>query len=83
VLKHLKNTLISTTDRDLFLLSATASQIHDLVSKFPRVQIISRANTTAKTITELLNFFHPEDQVDVYVIADPVDSMLIKLAYNN
>lgn len=83
MLHHIKNTLITTGDQDLFLFRGTPRRILELAERFPDTVVVLRYNTTIDDISEIVDEYPAGEMIDVYVISEPRDSLLIKLAYNS
>ena len=79
VVTHIKNTLISAGDRQLFTAYTTRTELEKFIAAFPDTKIFVHSDCKSSDKNELLANIY--GQTDVYIIASVKDSMLIKIAY--
>ena len=80
-LQHIKNTLITDQELDLFLMVDRGYIIAQLLSEYPNTVAISRKNSTEINIIDQITQ-DSDAYYSVYLLVDPRDAVIIKLSYN-
>ena len=81
VVTHIKNTLISTGDSQLFTACTNKIELTKFAEAFPDTKIFVHDDCKSDNQHQLiLNLYN---ETDVYIVASLKDSMLIKIAYPN
>lgn len=80
-LQHIRNTLITDQELDLFLMVDRGYVIVQLLSEYPNTIAISRKNSTEIDIVDQIAQ-DVNSHYSVYLLVDPRDAVIIKLSYN-
>lgn len=79
VVMHIKDTLINAGDNYLFTATANQQDLIAFVKSFPDTKILLHGDCKSQSLQEMVDNMNSLD--GIYIIADPKDAMLIKIAY--
>ena len=76
---HIKNTLINSGDNYLFTATTNQQDLIRFIESFPDTKILIHGDCKSQSTVELVDNMNSLD--GIYIIAEPKDAMLIKIAY--